>query len=345
MERQKLLFIINPHSGRHKKFFIVKKIRKYIDRNIYEPKYIYTEYAGHATVLARQAVEDAFDFVVAVGGDGTVNEVARALVGTKVALGIVPVGSGIGLARHLQIPLDVKNAIRVINRRVVKTLDYGKIDGRPFFCTCGVGFDAFISEKFASYGKRGLKSYVENVLKQGFNYQSENYELWMDGEAESYKAFLITCANASQYGNNAFIAPHASMEDGIMDVVVISPFTVVEAPIIATQLLSKTLPSNPRVKMLHAKKVRITRQNEGCIHCDGDPYTAGTTIEIELVPHDFRALVNDRAHSSNLIITPVKNDLIRYKDWQLRQWRKQFYGYKRLKKFLQRRINGKKIGS
>lgn len=293
----RLLFIINPISGTQSKEAVEQAIVRNIDQSRYTYQLLYTQYAGHAAELAAQAAKQGVDIVVAVGGDGTINEVARSLVHTSTALGIVPCGSGNGLARHLCIPLDPDAAVAIINRGVVHSLDYGKINGQAFFCTCGVGFDAFISMKFAEAGKRGLATYIEKTLTDGLNYKPESYRLTFDedGETVQYDAFLIACANASQYGNNAYIAPHASMKDGLLDVVILQPFSVLESPAVAMQLFSKTLPQSSHVKMLRTSRLRIERQHAGPAHCDGDPLEMGTVIDVELVPSALNVVVNEEA--------------------------------------------------
>ena len=153
-DKEKILFIINPKSGVQSKKNVPAMVEKYIDRNRYELFVEYTAYAGHATEIAASAVNDGFDVVVAVGGDGTVNEVARALVHTKTALGVIPCGSGNGFARHIGIPVDVRKAIRFINKAETVSIDYGKLNGSPFFCACGVGFDALVSIDFANGNTR-----------------------------------------------------------------------------------------------------------------------------------------------------------------------------------------------
>ena len=167
MDKKKITFILNPISGTHSKEEIPNIIEQTLDYDLFEPTIRFTEYAGHAAEIAKECAEHQEDVVVAVGGDGTVNEVARSLVHTQTALAIIPCGSGNGLARHLCLPLDVKKAIGIINSYNVETFDYGVINGLPFFCTCGMGFDAFISLKFAEAGKRGPITYAENVLKEG----------------------------------------------------------------------------------------------------------------------------------------------------------------------------------
>ena len=170
---------------------------------------------------------------------------------------------------------------------------------RPFFCTCGVGFDAFVSLKFAAAGRRGPLSYVENTVREGLTYRPETYKIQIDGNEKLHEAFLIACANASQYGNNAFIAPHASMKDGLMDVIIISPFALFEAPQIALGLFNKKLANNSHVETLQARHIRITRPTEGAAHCDGDPFMTGRTIEVELIRNSFNAVVNPEAHTKH----------------------------------------------
>lgn len=270
-------------------------IEKYIDKGRFDVSIEFTEYAGHAQEIATKAKDDGFDIVVAVGGDGTVNEVARSLIDSETALGIIPCGSGNGLARHLMLPLNVKGALEVINSDVVHELDYGVIDGHPFFCTCGMGFDAFISAKFAAAGKRGPITYLENVLKEGLAYKPETYEIKSDDGEATYQAFLISCANASQYGNDAYIAPSASMSDGLLDVIIMEPFDFIEASSISIEMFNKTLDKNSKIKTFRTKNLHIHRTQPGVIHYDGDPVEAPADIDVSLVAKGIRVVVNPRA--------------------------------------------------
>lgn len=288
--KKKILFIVNPISGTSNKKNIVQQIDKYLDKEKFDHNIVYTEYAGHATELALEAAESGVDVVVAVGGDGTINEVARSVVQTSAALGIIPCGSGNGLARHLQIPLNVKRDIDIINACNISNLDYGKINDKPFFCTCGVGFDAFVSKKFAEGGKRGFLSYIENTLREGVRYKSEKYTIEFDDHSEKHEAFLIACANASQYGNNAYIAPLASMEDGLMDVIIMEPFYTIESALVLVQMFTKSLHKNSHVKVFKSSKIKITRPTEGAVHCDGDPFVMGKDITVEVFKGKFRVV-------------------------------------------------------
>ena len=223
MNKKKIIFILNPISGTVSKAGIPGLIEERLDKEKFDCRIAETKYAGHATELAQQAARQGIDIVVAVGGDGTVNEVGRALVNTKTAMGILPCGSGNGLARHLNLPMNLKKCIDILNDCDIHTLDYGLINRHPFFCTCGMGFDAFISMKFAEAGKRGPITYMQKILEEGLSYQPETYEIEDEEGTRRYKAFLVSAANASQYGNNAYIAPQASMSDGLLDIIIMEP--------------------------------------------------------------------------------------------------------------------------
>ena len=293
-DKKRIVFVVNPISGTQGKKAILKWIDERLDRSIYDYSIVKTEYAGHATQIAANAVQEKVDVVVAIGGDGTINEIARSLVHTDTALGIIPCGSGNGLARHLRIPMEPKAAIDVLNRGVDLCIDYGKINNIPFFCTCGVGFDAFISLKFADSGKRGLLTYLENTLHESLTYQPETYEIENEEGTVKYKAWLIACGNASQYGNDAYIAPQASLTDGLMDVTIMEPFTVLDVPSLSFQLFNKTIDQNSRVKTMRAKKIKIHRVNEGVMHFDGDPLMAGKELEVEIIPAGLRVIASEK---------------------------------------------------
>jgi YegS/Rv2252/BmrU family lipid kinase len=299
MSKKRITFILNPISGTHSKDVIPECIDEIISKDDFDYEIRTTEYAGHAAEIARDCVARQVDIVVAIGGDGTVNEVARSLTHTETALGIIPCGSGNGLARHLCIPLDIKKALKIISQCQIESFDYGVINDLPFFCTCGMGFDAFISFKFAEAGKRGPITYVENVLKEGLKYKPETYEVEDETGAKKYKAFLIACANASQYGNNAYIAPHATMKDGMMDIVILEPFTPFDAPQISFDLFSKTLEKNSKIKTFKSKHIHIHRNQPGAIHYDGDPIMTGNDIDVHIEEQGIKIVVNPDVMEDN----------------------------------------------
>lgn len=309
MPKKQIAFVVNPISGGMNKGAIADAIHSTLDVRTIEYKIVYTERAGHAYDLAKSFVQHNANAVVAVGGDGTVNEVARALVHTHTALAIIPCGSGNGLARHLRIPLNPQNALKIVSRFQTELLDYGRINDTPFFCTCGIGFDAFVSAKFAQSEKRGPLAYLENTLREGLTYKPDTYTLTTDVDTTTHKAFLIACANASQYGNNARIAPHASMSDGLMDVTIIEPFNALEAPQIALQLFNGTLPQNNKIHTFRCKQITITRAQPGLIHADGEPLTTGTQIHVQLIQHALNTIIN--THPQENIIEQNASQLYR----------------------------------
>lgn len=288
--KKKILFIVNPKSGVQSKSNLPRMVEKYIDHNRFDLHIEKTAYAGHASEIAAMAVKDGFDVVVAVGGDGTINEVARSLVHTGTALGVIPCGSGNGFARHLGIPIDIRKSIEFINNSKVTTIDYGRLNGNPFFCACGVGFDALVSDDFAKGSHRGLASYVQKTLVDWVKYEPEVYEVVADSVKKKYKAFIIACGNASQYGNNAYITPFASMRDGLLSVSILEPFTSIEVPLVVAQLFSNKIDKNSHVTTLSTRKLTIKRASAGPVHYDGEPATMDAVLDIEVVPEGLKVL-------------------------------------------------------
>ena len=290
MKKRSLLFLINPKSGIHSKRYVPQLIDTYLNKDLYDYAIAETQYIAHACELTKSAVQQGVDAVVAVGGDGTVNEVARALVGTDTALGIIPCGSGNGFARHLGIPMDIKSAIEFINRSVTVPVDYGKINGIPFFCTCGMGFDAIVSRSFAEGKRRGFIGYINKAFHDLVMYKPEVYAIEAEQGYEINKAFLSACGNAAQYGNNVYIAPQASMKDGLLSVTILEPFSMVDIPILVGQVLSNTIDQNSHIKTLNTKWLKIRRKKPGIVHFDGEPVEMGTELFVEAVPNGMKVL-------------------------------------------------------
>lgn len=306
-DKKNIVFIMNPISGTVKKAGIPKLIEQYLDKDCFAYTIECTQYAGHATELANKAKSDGADIVVAIGGDGTINEVGRALVQSDTAMGIIPCGSGNGLARHLMLPMDIRKSIEILNMCEIHSLDYGLIDTHPFFCTCGMGFDAFISMKFALAGKRGPVTYLENVLKEGMKYEPETYTIESEEYTVKQRAFLVSCANASQYGNNAYIAPQASMSDGMLDVIIMDPFDILDAPQISIDMFNKTLNKNAKIKTFKTTNLDVKREKPGYIHYDGDPIMAPADINIRIVKKGIKIVVNPYANKTKRQPNVVQN--------------------------------------
>jgi len=293
-----IAFIINPVSGgvesQNAKRKLPKVIMQALDNEQWLPNIAFTEYPGHATELAYQYARMGFDAVVAVGGDGTVNEVARGLRDSQTALGILPMGSGNGFARHLNIPMRVNKALEMLNHSEPICVDYGLANGHLFVSTCGTGFDAVIADHFAGSSKRGFMTYLQNVLKEVFSYTPQTYHLVGDGIDVTHKAFLITFANANQWGNDALIAPKASVQDGKMDIMLMSGHALLGSASLALRLFAGSIDDSHFMDTLRAKEITLEREEVAPFHLDGDPIEMEKDIHIQIVPDGLKVLVEKR---------------------------------------------------
>lgn len=288
---RKIAFIVNPVSGGKDKAHILDCIRRELDPAI-EPEILTTEGPGQAAGLARSA--DA-DTVVAVGGDGTVSEVATGLLGTGKAFGIIPCGSGDGLALHLGISRNPAKAVAVLNGGRTLRMDHGLIDGEPFFCTAGVGLDAIVAEKFAHARQRGLPTYISKAWETWHTWRGEDYRLEIDGQPVETPAALVTVCNAGQWGNDARIAPGASVCDGLLDLTVVLPFHTVEIPVLATQLMGGNAARSRRTRCFRGREILLRRASEGPAHRDGEPCRKGAVIHFGIVPAALDVVVPETA--------------------------------------------------
>ena len=283
----KVLAIINPISGTGSKKSIPDLLARAYAPLEHELLLTYTK------ELARRAAEEGYDHVIAVGGDGTVNEVARGLVGSKTALAIVPKGSGNGLARALGLSMSTDRVIKQLasGRRI--TIDSCQMNGQPFFCTCGMGFDAAVSRSFAEASTRGPVTYLRTMIDEYRGFKPETYRIILDeGERTiETEAFVLVVANASQYGNNAYIAPEADLADGLLDLAIIRPFPVLEAALVLGDLMRGKLADNKYYHTVRVRHVRIERTSGGSVHLDGDPLVMSEHIDVTLRPHSLEVII------------------------------------------------------
>ena len=285
----KVYVIINPISGTSSKDKVVKQLARLKDE--YDISFFYTEYPHHATKIAQEAIQNDVECVIAVGGDGTINEVAKALVGTNTVLAIIPHGSGNGLARHLKIPMNANKAIDLIKKYKMMQIDYGIANKNVFFCTCGVGYDAQVSEKALHQTKRGILMYAKNMITVFRKFHPETYRVVAQGNTFQGEAFTVTCANASQYGNNAYIAPNADISDGQMNISILKPLGITDIPKAAFQMFTKRINNNPKLNELICNKVSIEREFDGVMHLDGNAIYTNSRIDVEIVHRGLRVLI------------------------------------------------------
>jgi YegS/Rv2252/BmrU family lipid kinase len=290
-EREKIAFIINPKSGTVSKKNLPELALNNLDLKKYDPVFYFTREAGHATRIALKCLAEDIKKIIAVGGDGTVNEVARVLVKTKAAFGVIPGGSGNGLARYLRIPMRINDAISMLNNCEESMIDYGTINEQPFFCTCGVGFDAHIGNKFAHTKRRGFFTYVKETVYAFFHYHPQKYQIKIDGEKFQNHAFLVTVANAGQYGNDAYISPSADIRDGLLDVCILSPFPKMKVIDLGIRLFKRTIDKSEYVDVIKGKKITIKRKKKGEVHLDGEPAMMGKKLKVKVEPLGLRVLI------------------------------------------------------
>ncbi|MDQ3109523.1 MAG: diacylglycerol kinase family lipid kinase [Bacteroidota bacterium] len=288
--KRKIAFVINPNSGSDKKTDRVAFIKSLLS-HAYDSEIFPWNKVSDRDDIFHRVVTGGFDVAVAVGGDGTVSQLANALAGTTVALGIIPFGSGNGLARHLGVPMDKVKAMKLLETGVVKKIDRGIINNRSFFCTAGVGFDARIGKLFAESSKRGFWTYGKMTLAEFRAYNAETYVIDIDGKKIERSAFLMTIANAGQYGNNAWIAPQANAMDGILHFSILLPFRWWNMAGIATKMFGKKLDTSRFMESYSGKKITITRKSEGATHYDGEPDVMGEELVATIDPAALNVLV------------------------------------------------------
>lgn len=279
---EKIFLIINQYAGHKEGAKAVKFVIPYLNQKGHLVEYSFTNHPGHAIELAQKASADGFDLVVAVGGDGTVNEVAQGLIGSDTPMGIIPMGSGNGLARELKISMDMNKSTRTLVEGENLQLDVCKLNDQRFLCTSGIGFDAMIAYKMSKSATRGFLKYVQLVIQESIFYKPLEVKIKIDGVAIEKPVFLITFANASQFGNNAYIAPAASMTDGLIDVVVVRKFAKIWMPVFAIALFTKLIPKLPFVDCYKAKQIELQLANTPHYHFDGEPGKLVVPAKIEL---------------------------------------------------------------
>lgn len=307
---RKMLLIINPISGSGHKDNLAERITAVLARKGIDVDTERTTCSGDATRLARLGVERGVDAVLACGGDGTVNETARALCDTGMPMGIIPAGSGNGLARHLSIPVDPIVSLDIIAEGRVEDCDYGTVNGRPFFCTFGMGFDAAVSDRFAASGQRGKISYVRSAIEEFLRFHHEHYTIHVDDRVITDDAFLVACCNASQYGNNAYIAPKASITDGVLDMVIVRKANILETAMIGVDLMAGTIHRNRIIETIPVRNATIVREGNGPAHIDGEPVSLGDRLTVECHHGGLRLLIPTDRDEFHPLLTPAE-DLLR----------------------------------
>lgn len=306
---KRIMLIVNPISGTGNKKDVPEVVERTLAAEGYSTDVRFTGGRGDATMFASEASDKGYYGVLACGGDGTVNETARALCGSQTALGILPAGSGNGLARHLGIPMDVELAMEIVCQRNVVPSDYGSVNGVPFFCTFGMGFDAAVSHRFARQNHRGLLSYVRSALSEYVQFRPTTYTISANGKLLTEKAFLVAVCNASQWGNNAYIAPEASLIDGLLDITVVHSGSPIDAAVMGMDIFTGFISKNTMVHCFRAPAAVIYRSEKGEAHVDGEPMMLDEILDVKCHRGALRLFTPLDRDRFRPIVTPIKEML------------------------------------
>lgn len=288
--KQKIRFIINPISGVGKKGELPQMIEECLDHDRFDYDIAFTQYREHAKTLAKQSSEEGIDIVCAVGGDGSVHEVGTALIGTKTKMAIIPAGSGNGLARHLNIPLDYKEAIRCINNNESITMDTVLVNDKSFLGVGGYGFDAVIAKKFDTHHRRGLRGYVSLIVREFFKYNPINVSIDLDGKVKTLPAVLCTVANSSQFGNGFTVSPKSDVTDGKIELFILKPFSMWYLPSLIYRFFRKSSDKSRHTEVISFKKAKIKLSKKHA-HYDGEPMEVKNELVVSVVPKSLNIVI------------------------------------------------------
>lgn len=284
----KIRFLINPISGVSGQKRVAETIQRLIDPSIWDFEITYTEYAGHATILAQDAASKGYKAVVAVGGDGTMHETALGLIHSKTALGIIPRGSGNGLARFLKIPMGLDASIEMLNKAQFSpfdTIEYN--NGKRAIGLMGLGFDAHVAHKFAVHGKRGLGTYIKIVLKEFQKFKVPTFTIKLDGKVIQQPFFLISIANSNQFGNEVRINPMANGSDGLIEVCMLKSIPLLASIAFGYRLFSGKAYTSKYLDVISCKELEIVNHDNSPLHVDGEPIESNSEFKIKVDPHSL----------------------------------------------------------
>ncbi len=286
MSRKRYLFIVNPISGGKSKSHLKATIQEKLHPKGIDFEVIYTEFPLHAGKIAQDRMDD-FDVIVAVGGDGTINDIAAKLGNKKSALAIVPMGSGNGLARHLNISLSPEKAISSIDQLKLKEIDSALLNGHFFVSIAGIGFDSLIAAEFEKAAGRGFVTYARLVIREYFNYKEKNYSLNLDGKTHERKAFMIIFANSNQFGYNTRIAPEADISDSLLDVCIVRKPSLLALPYLLWQVWTGKANRSKQIEIIRAQKISVNQGSHSFANIDGESVEVGNQIDIQVKNKDL----------------------------------------------------------
>lgn len=291
MKKKAISFILNPISGTGKQKNIAQLIDRHLDATKFDFQIFNSEHAGHMGDLAKESIAKGFEIIVVIGGDGSINEVFPNLLHTDIIFGIIPTGSGNGLARFLKIPLNPKKAIQLINQLPVQKIDTAEINGHPFISIAGVGFDAHVADMFSGNEKRGFWSYLKISFNTYFSYEEKNYTFNLNGnDRKKIQAMMVCFANSDQFGNNVKISPKAKLNDGLIDVCVVNKFPFWNIPFSMFLVFTGLVEKSNYYKRYQTKNLRLISDGKQMVNIDGEPIQMDAEIELNVIPSSIKII-------------------------------------------------------
>jgi len=290
--KDSVLFIVNPVHERRLGIKLKQLLNKYLDLDRFDYDIIYSVSPEQIFELIQVKKPD-YQIFVAAGGDGTVNSVGKCLIHSENVLGIIPLGSGNGLARSLKISLNPRNAIKAINKLNISVIDTGMVNDIPFMHMAGIGYCGAVTQRYEKLGIRGLFAYIYSLVVILFRYNPKEYEIRIGKKSEKVTAFLIEAGNTSQWGYNIHICPEADPADGFLDLCIIKKFPIIIFPFMICRLLMKRLNRSRYTEMIRANKAEVEGIGEMIGHIDGDPTFFNQSMDLKILPGSLKIITGN----------------------------------------------------
>ncbi len=293
MSKQKIRFIINPISGKKHKDHLPQQIEEHLDHSRFDYEIFISNYAGHASILAQDAINQHVDILAVAGGDGSINEVGTTLIGTDMALAVIPCGSGNGLSRCMNLPLDPIKALQVINKNYRRKIDTVTVNDKSFISISGTGYDAKVAEDYSKDIRRGFETYFRYIIRNYITMEEQPYTIVMPDETLDVKAFFISFANSNQMGYDFPISPHASLWDGKVDLCIVQKPNPFELPIMGGFLIDGMMDKAPKVKIIQTPEATIIRPKAEVINLDGESVMMEKDLHLKVNPLSLNIICNE----------------------------------------------------
>lgn len=293
MSKQKIRFIINPISGKKHKDHLPQQIEEHLDHSRFDYEIFISNYAGHASILAQDAINQHVDILAVAGGDGSINEVGTTLIGTDMALAVIPCGSGNGLSRCMNLPLDPIKAMQVINKNYRRKIDTVTVNDKSFISISGTGYDAKVAEDYSKDIRRGFETYFRYIIRNYITMEEQPYTIVMPDETLDVKAFFISFANSNQMGYDFPISPHASLWDGKVDLCIVQKPNPFELPIMGGYMLDGMMDKAPKVKIIQTSEATIIRPKADVINLDGESVMMEKDLHLKVNPLSLNIICNE----------------------------------------------------